>query len=89
MTTPVRAGASAPAAGPRPGTWIEEALCAQTDPEAFHPRVGESSAAAKRVCAVCPVRAACLAYALGQPELAGVWGGLTPLERGQLRRWAR
>jgi len=30
-----------------PGEWIMAGLCAQTDPEMFHPERGESSAAAK------------------------------------------
>ena len=36
--------------------WQAEALCAQTDPEAFFPEKGGSTRDAKRVCGVCPVR---------------------------------
>ena len=38
-------------------------------------------AVAKRICAVCPVRQACLDYALETREGHGVWGGLNETER--------
>jgi hypothetical protein len=61
--------------------WRDEALCRQTDPEIFFPELGQNPTAAKRVCAVCPVRAACLADAIAQREPHGVRGGMTPNER--------
>ena len=39
--------------------WQEQALCAQTDPEAFFPEKGGSTREAKRVCSRCEVRADC------------------------------
>jgi WhiB family redox-sensing transcriptional regulator len=39
---------------------------------------------AKAVCAGCPLRTACLAYALECEEF-GVWGGATPEERTSIR----
>ena len=42
--------------------------------------------AAKRVCAACPVRDACLDHALNQPERHGVWGGATVEERQRILR---
>jgi WhiB family redox-sensing transcriptional regulator len=36
---------------------------------------------AKKVCARCPIRDACLAGALARREPYGVWGGLTTAER--------
>ena len=41
---------------------------------------------AKAVCASCPVRAECLAYAISRPEKYGVWGGLNEEERASERR---
>lgn len=38
----------------------------------------------KAVCGSCPVRAACLAYAVAHGELWGTWGGLTYSERARL-----
>jgi WhiB family redox-sensing transcriptional regulator len=43
-------------------------------------------AAAKAICARCPVAADCLAWALGAGEPAGIWGGTTPEERRLSRR---
>jgi hypothetical protein len=61
--------------------WRDEALCRQTDPEIFFPELGQNPTAAKRVCAVCPVRAVCLADAIERREPHGVCGGMTPNER--------
>ena len=44
-------------------------------------------AAAKAVCARCPVISACLMSALGRDE-KGVWGGLSEDERSAIRRRA-
>jgi WhiB family redox-sensing transcriptional regulator len=66
--------------------WRGDALCAQTDPEAFFPEKGQSPAAAKRVCRACPVRLPCLALALATNERHGVWGGLSEQERHRVRR---
>lgn len=40
---------------------------------------------AKEVCFLCPVREQCLRYANENDESYGVWGGLTPQERGYKR----
>lgn len=67
-------------------SWREYALCAQADPEAFFPEKGGSVAEAKRVCARCPVQAACLDYALRNNERFGVWGGTSEPERRRMLR---
>ncbi len=36
---------------------------------------------AKAICATCPVREPCLAYALRIREPHGIWGGLSEVER--------
>ncbi|HEX2075869.1 MAG TPA: WhiB family transcriptional regulator [Geodermatophilus sp.] len=66
-------------------SWKAEALCAETDPEAFFPEKGGSTREAKRVCAGCAVRAECLEYALANDERFGIWGGLSERERRRLR----
>jgi WhiB family redox-sensing transcriptional regulator len=69
------------------GRWREQALCAETDPEAFFPEKGRPTAPALRVCAGCPVRAACLADALNRRDTTfGVLGGMTPRQRRELLR---
>ena len=42
--------------------------------------------AAKGVCAHCPVRTQCEAFAMADPLLQGVWGGLTDQDRRRLRK---
>lgn len=68
--------------------WQADALCAQTDPEAFFPEKGGSTREAKKVCDGCEVRAQCLEYALENDERFGIWGGLSERERRKLRRGA-
>ncbi|MGY2066061.1 WhiB family transcriptional regulator [Blastococcus sp. SYSU DS0619] len=65
--------------------WRLDALCAETDPEAFFPDKGGSTREAKRVCTGCPVRAQCLEFALTNDERFGIWGGLSERERRRLR----
>jgi WhiB family redox-sensing transcriptional regulator len=66
--------------------WQENALCAETDPEAFFPEKGGSTREAKRICTGCEVRAECLEFALSNDERFGIWGGLSERERRRLRR---
>lgn len=68
--------------------WRYAAACLDVDPEIFYP-VDErpdspTVAAAKRVCAGCPVRKVCLADVMVGEDPArrwGITGGLTPAER--------
>ncbi|SEM17120.1 WhiB family transcriptional regulator, redox-sensing transcriptional regulator [Blastococcus sp. DSM 46786] len=66
-------------------SWRLDALCAETDPEAFFPEKGGSTRDAKRVCTGCPVRAECLEFALANDERFGIWGGLSERERRRVR----
>lgn len=68
--------------------WQTDALCAQTDPEAFFPEKGGSTRDAKRICGSCDVRGECLEYALQNDERFGIWGGLSERERRKLKRRA-
>lgn len=63
----------------------EGALCAETDPEAFYPETGDHGHAALEICRRCPVRDACLTYALENDERFGIWGGTTALQRRRLK----
>lgn len=69
-------------------SWQTDALCAQTDPEAFFPEKGGSTRDAKRICSSCQVSAECLEYALHNDERFGIWGGLSERERRKLKRRA-
>jgi WhiB family redox-sensing transcriptional regulator len=66
--------------------WQADALCAQTDPEAFFPEKGGSTRDAKKVCGSCPVKQQCLDYALANDERFGIWGGMSERERRRLRK---
>jgi len=68
--------------------WQADALCAQTDPEAFFPEKGGSTRDAKRICNQCEVKSECLEYALKNDERFGIWGGLSERERRKLKRRA-
>jgi WhiB family transcriptional regulator, redox-sensing transcriptional regulator len=75
-----------PAAAPDPEeSWRADALCAETDPEAFFPEKGGSTREAKRVCVGCAVRSECLEFALDNDERFGIWGGLSERERRRVR----
>lgn len=77
-------------------SWQDRAACAGTTMLLFFGPDEETRAAqeareteAKAVCAACPVRAECLAYALRHSVRYGIWGGLNERERLLKRRRAR
>ena len=63
------------------------AACAGMDPEKFFPFPPQTAEIeeAKAVCRQCPVKAACLAWALDNEDF-GVWGGTSEDERRAMRR---
>lgn len=69
-----------------PDDWRVDALCAQTDPDAFFPDKGGSTRDAKAICARCEVREQCLEWALANDVRFGIFGGLSERERRQLKR---
>ncbi len=71
-----------------PEPWMQDAMCAQVDPEIFFPPVGDhgSTNAARKVCGGCDVAAECLAFALRTEQRHGIWGGLTRSQSAALRR---
>lgn len=88
MTTATR-HATRPASPTAPD-W-SQAVCAQTDPDLFFPDgVGNAITSqvkqAKKICAGCPVKAACLDWAIETGQVGGVWGGLDQDERRPLAR---
>jgi WhiB family redox-sensing transcriptional regulator len=68
--------------------WQDDALCAQTDPDAFFPTKGGSVQEALSICAACTVRQQCLDYAQENRYYDGIYGGLSPLARKKLQRRA-
>ena len=74
---------------PQREPWMADALCTETDPDAFFPAQGDSLAPARRVCAACDVSVQCLEYALRLNIVEGVFGGLSSDQRRRLRVTAR
>lgn len=69
--------------------WREHAACRGIDPDVFYPVSDEEAEPARAVCEQCPVRQACLEYALTSREREGVWGGATERERRRIIRQRR
>jgi WhiB family redox-sensing transcriptional regulator len=70
--------------------WRSQGACLRADPELFFPLSERGQAItqiarAKRICAGCRVRLACLEFALASGEAHGVWGGTTEDERARIR----
>lgn len=71
--------------------WRESAACRFLDTDLFFP-IGKAGLAigeiqrAKAVCASCPVRQACLTFALDTHQGYGIWGGYDDDERRLLLR---
>ena len=71
-----------------PLSWQTDALCSQTDPEAFFPEKGGSTRRRAWRRGSSDVRGECLEYALQNDERFGIWGGLSERERRKLKRRA-
>jgi len=69
--------------------WRQKAACRGVDPDIFYPVTDEEAEDAKAICAQCPVREACLEWALSSREREGVWGGATERERRRIIRRRR
>lgn len=70
--------------------WYGDALCAQTDPEAYFPEKGGSTQAAKKQCLTeCTAVEDCLLLALRNEERFGVWGGFSERERRRMVHMSR
>lgn len=69
--------------------WRTSAACREVDPDlhfpvAHTPGWRTQTAEAKKVCRRCPVREACLEWAVATRQPAGVWGGLAEGERKEM-----
>ena len=70
--------------------WMDQGSCVGHLLELWFPAPGNIADGnlAKRICSDCPVRLACLDYAMqyGPRGLAGIWGGLSERQRVTLSR---
>lgn len=71
--------------------WQLSGSCREVDPTVFFHPDGERGpartrreAAAKRICATCPVMLPCRVHALRAKEPFGVWGGLSEDDRERM-----
>jgi hypothetical protein len=64
-------------------------VCQEIDGEMWFPEAGGESyelRAAKKICSECPVQLLCAQYAIVADEAYGIWGGLTPNQRDDIRK---
>jgi WhiB family transcriptional regulator, redox-sensing transcriptional regulator len=66
--------------------WMDSGACRRMTARTFFLERGDSSAAARAVCRGCSVVGECLAYALEDETLVGVWGGTSERERRAMRQ---
>jgi len=69
--------------------WMAKGRCRDMPPSTFFPSDGVGVDAARQICHDCPVRAACLEYALDNRIDHGVWGGASERERRRIARQRR
>jgi WhiB family redox-sensing transcriptional regulator len=69
--------------------WMDEKRCTARVHRYYFSDKLDDQAVAKRVCAGCPVRRACLDYAITNRIELGIWGGMTEKERREERRRRR
>ena len=76
-----------------PEAWQDHAACAGLPEHIFFPDRDKGANTARAICATCPVRRQCLAWALdveagvdGLRGRHGIFGGMTATERAQLHR---
>ncbi|HEY9371508.1 WhiB family transcriptional regulator [Streptomyces sp.] len=73
-------------------SWLDDGLCQQIGGEHWFPEKGSSTKQARAICngdpargtEPCPVKAQCLAWALENKEIYGVFGGMTARARRAL-----
>jgi WhiB family redox-sensing transcriptional regulator len=66
--------------------WHERAACRGVGVDVFVVGRGEQYDTGRLLCEGCVVREECLEVALADPELRGLWGGTSEVQRKALRR---
>ena len=69
--------------------WMAAGNCAHQSPATFFPSDGVGVEVARRICASCPVKEACLEHALSNRIDHGVWGGASERERRRILKRRR
>lgn len=68
--------------------WKLEGACVGEPQDTFFPTERSHAVEAKKICATCPVREQCFAYAMELNIQHGIWGGTSAHERNRIRRRA-
>ena len=68
--------------------WKKDAACKGVERDVFFPTIGynQHSKAAIQICKTCPVKRRCCDFAINNNIAFGIWGGLNPNQRQQLKR---
>ena len=68
--------------------WKKTAACKGMDRNIFFPTIGynQHSRDAIKICKTCPVKQRCTEFAINNKIAFGIWGGLNPNQRQQLKR---
>src|SRR5438094_7301592 len=69
--------------------WMSIGKCRDVHPAVFFPSDGVGVEVARKLCADCPAKAACLEYAIANRIDHGVWGGASERERRRIMRQRR
>jgi WhiB family redox-sensing transcriptional regulator len=73
-------------------SWHRHAACRNVGADTFFKAGGSGRRSdysqALELCGTCRVRSACLDYAFAHNQQHGVWGGLTPTQRANIKRVA-
>ena len=74
-----------------PPAWMARGTCwtERVPVDVFFPTEGADVPLAQHYCVRCPVRRACLEYALDNHEIHGVWGGESERDRVRILRARR
>jgi len=68
--------------------WMKDAACKGNNEGDWFPEAPGNSPAVKialEICKNCLVKQECYDYAITQPQLVGIWGGVTARKRGGIR----
>ncbi len=68
--------------------WHQQAACSGQGVRTWFTGASETVERARAICGGCAVSAECVRYAMEDPDLEGVWAGLTAKERREIRRRA-
>lgn len=82
-------GLDVPRSRARRPAWMEDGACLEHPEVQFIPlnkRTEENADEARAICSGCLCRDECLAYALSDTSLVGIWAGTTTAERRKMRR---